>query len=299
MPQVFWSRDRRRRDNPDTQNMPNIPGAVDVARIESLAGGIVHLADGTDLPDVDALILATGYEVRMPFLTAGGHLDEVDNKHPQPADRLTTNSYYIHPLYEHTLSLDMHYPLGALYFNGIVLYNPTGEFAAGCACSETDNNCPGMTDYAQALFTAYTIADPTLLPSREELYMALKAREARVRAEGADPAHFGHKVNKGYGPLFGHYAEGAHEDLLVHYLRDRGLAGRPGIPARGVNFTEPWRVFALEHGLDLLAAWYAGLGQKGHEWETKLTRGRRTEQDYVALMHEVVDWWRGKKEHPQ
>ncbi|EJD46845.1 FAD/NAD(P)-binding domain-containing protein [Auricularia subglabra TFB-10046 SS5] len=168
---VYWSGDVK------DGLLPVIPGAHDVPRIVSLAGGTVRLADGRELPDVDALILATGYEVRVPFLTAGGALHEVAPGAPQPTDRLTTNSYYMHPLYEHTLSLDTRYPLGSLYFNGIVLYNPTG-----------------MCDYAQGLFAAYTIALPELLASREELYAALKRREALIRSGGVDPAHYGHKV---------------------------------------------------------------------------------------------------------
>ncbi|KZV82441.1 hypothetical protein EXIGLDRAFT_843705 [Exidia glandulosa HHB12029] len=263
---LYWSRDPERRNRANAEFLPAPRGTLNVPRISSLSGGVVHLQDGRQLQDVDAIILATGYEIRMPFLTAGGCLDELEHTQPQPPDVLTTNSYYIHPLYEHTLSLDTRYPLGSLYFNGIIIYNPTG-----------------MTDYGQALFTAYTIANPALLESRDELFAALKAREARV--------------NKGYGALFGHLAGGSHEDLLVNYLRDRGLAGQPGIPPLGVNFTDPWRVFALEHGLEIHTAWYAGLEEQGEEWEKRLTHGRRTEEDYVRLMHEVVEWWAHKKQH--
>lgn len=80
---------------------------------------------------------------------------------------------------------------------------------------------------------------------------------------------------------------------MVDYLRDRNLrlAGRGGLPSAGVNYTEPWRVYAMEHGVDLLKAWLAGIKEGGEEWERRWSRGRRTEEDYVNLMHEIMDWW--------
>ncbi|KAI0032085.1 FAD/NAD(P)-binding domain-containing protein [Vararia minispora EC-137] len=273
---IYWSRDTKE-ENPLSPGWPSVPGVLDKPRISSLAGGIVTFKDGSSLSCVDTLLLATGYDLRIPFLTSGGVLAEVDG--PQPADELTTNGRYVHPLYEHTLSLDPTHPLGTLYFVGLILYNPTG-----------------MCDYAQGLFAAYTIADPRLLAPRDELYASLKARERQILAEGFDPAHYGHKVGYGYGPTSGHGANGSFEDLLVDYLRARGLTGRPGIPMEGMNYTEPWRVESWGHGLDLLFAWNAGEEREGaRAWNMRWTRGRRTEADYAALMREVSEWWDGEK----
>jgi hypothetical protein len=253
---------------------------IEKPRIASLNSGTIVFKDSTTLTSADTLLLATGYDLRVPFLTAGGVLEEVQELEPQPADRLTTNMRRVHPLYEHTLSLDASYPLGALHFNGLLLYNPTG-----------------MTDYAQALFTAYTLANPTLLETRETLFALLTARENRLHEAGFIPTHYGHKIVHGYGPLFGHGANGSFQDLLVDYLRDRGLAGYPGIPPLGTNFTEPWRVYVLRHGLDMLLAWNAGEDREGvRAWNERWVRGRRTEEDYLQMMYAVVEWWEKEKD---
>ncbi|EJD51203.1 FAD/NAD(P)-binding domain-containing protein [Auricularia subglabra TFB-10046 SS5] len=272
---VHWSRDSKK-ERPENPVFPEVPSVPDVTRISSLdANGTVTLRDGRQLHGVDALVLATGYDVRVPFLD---HLVESDER-PMNRYKLSTNSRYIRPLYEHTLSLDDSYPLGALYFCGILSYNPTG-----------------MTNYAQALFAAYTIADPLLLLNREQFYDALVAREKRVEEEGLDPDTLGHKVVRGYGRFAGHWAEGSFEDLMLNFIRDRGdYAGYPGIPPGGVNYTEKWRLTGLLTGLDIVEAWYVGLAREGDAWDARWTKGRWSEADYVDLMSEIMVWWRNVK----
>lgn len=272
---VHWSRDSKK-ERPENPVFPAVPNVPDIARISSLsANGTVTLRDGTRLYDVDTLVLATGYDVRVPFLD---HLVEGDER-PENRYKLSTNMRYIRPLYEHTLSLDDSYPLGALYLCGTLSYNPTG-----------------MTNYAQALFAAYTIADPSLLLKREEFYDALVAREKRIVEEGLDPDTLGHKVVKGYGPFAGHLAEGSFEDLMVNFIRERGsYAGYPGIPYAGVNYTEKWRLTGLITGLDIVEAWYVGLAQEGAAWDARWTKGRWSEADYVDLMSDIMVWWRKVK----
>lgn len=83
-----------------------------MSRITSVAAnGTVRFTDGAEAHDVHSIILATGYEWRVPFLTVGGMLDEIPDGTNASSHRLTTNSRYLRPVYERTLSLDPSYPL--------------------------------------------------------------------------------------------------------------------------------------------------------------------------------------------
>ncbi|KZV85019.1 FAD/NAD(P)-binding domain-containing protein [Exidia glandulosa HHB12029] len=279
---MYWSRDNKT-EAPAAPPFPSIPGVPDVKHVASLhANGSVLLTDGNWLENVDTFILATGYEMRIPFLTAGGVLDEV--KDPQPADRLTTNLRYIHPLYEQTLSLDPSYPLGALYFGGVLTYNPTGS-----------------TNAAQGLFIAYTIAQPELLKSRDELYALLKRREAFIRAEGFEPSRLGPKYGHGYGPFTGHLGNGSYEQLIVDYLVERSdgkLAGYPGFPPNGQNYTEGWRLWTMKRGMDIVFGFHDGIAREGADaWDRRWTKGLNSEADYVHAMHEFIDWLAEQKKN--
>jgi hypothetical protein len=240
----------------------------------SLKNGLPTLNNGATLPDVDTIILATGYEVRVPFLSATGFLDETP---PLNGDRLTTNGRYISPLYEHTVALDSRYPPGALYFISLLTYNPTG-----------------MTNAAQATFAVYTIANASLLGARDELRAALAQREQRVRNEaGVEPERYGHKVNAGYGAEEGYAADGFYQDLLVRSLvaRDPRLAGMPGIPRGGFNLTERWRVWVMEHTDQVLVGWHEMVDERGEGWEEEFVRGQGTEADYMDTMRRFLEFW--------
>ncbi|KAH7100361.1 FAD/NAD(P)-binding domain-containing protein [Auriculariales sp. MPI-PUGE-AT-0066] len=273
---VYWSRTVG--EGAGTLPLPLPEGVEGVPRIANLHNGIVTLQDGTELSDVTSILLATGYEIRMPFLAASGLIEDAYGA--APPDRLSTSTNYVHPLYEHSLSLDHRYPLGALYFISLMTYNARGS-----------------TNTGQALFAAYTMADPTLLDTRDNYYAALKRREAAVRAEGYDPARIGHRPGIGYGPLFGHLGDGPHQDLLVHALRSRRpeLAGYPGIPPFGINFTEQWRAYGIDHFMDVLEGWNYGTRTYGAQWEKDMVSGQRTEADYVETFHRFVDWWQHEK----
>ncbi|KAH7101288.1 FAD/NAD(P)-binding domain-containing protein [Auriculariales sp. MPI-PUGE-AT-0066] len=271
---VFWSR----QESVGGSHLYDSPKGV-----ESVP--TLHLINGTALPEVDFVILATGYEVTFPFLQEGGLLDEVERDIGlQPDDHLTTNSRYVRPLYESTLSLDPRYPLGSLFFVGILRYYPTG---LGC--------------YAQGLFAAYTIARPSLLGPRSELLASLRAREARVRAEfGVEMGKVGHRVDIGYGASHGFEDKGPFQDLLVHSLRehDPSLAGMPGIPPRGFNYTERWRAYIIKHALNVTYGWHARLDSEGEGldgWEGDYARGLRTEADYLDAVSRFLGWLKSKK----
>jgi hypothetical protein len=87
------------------------------------ARGIVF-EDGTTLEDVDALILGTGYDVRIPFLENGHTLttDSAAHSNKTYDQGLVTNLRYLFPLHEHIISLAPEYPLNALSFIGLPIY---------------------------------------------------------------------------------------------------------------------------------------------------------------------------------
>ena len=112
--QTYWSRDTRK-DNPDAVEFPVPKNCEERSRISSIhANGTVRFTNGTEAQNVHSIILATGYEQHIPFLTNAGFLDEV-KEHTNTTQRLSTNNRYIRPVFEHTLSLDPAYPLVSLF----------------------------------------------------------------------------------------------------------------------------------------------------------------------------------------
>lgn len=250
---------------------------------------------------IDTVILATGYIYRIPFLTSSGHLPEVQSQPSYELDdnHLTNIDYrYIRPLYRHVLSLDSSYPLGSLYFLGLPMYVA---------------NAP--SDSAQALFTAYTISDPTLLDSRETLLADLVDQEEQSvsaslftpsflvpsdpfsqslleRPNASSLAHVGHRIPE---PLE------AYQDSLVSYLQDHGLSAdnSPGVPPLGRKFTENWRVFCARTGPLLRKGW-ARVEDMGEEevkwWVDGVGKGTdeggvyEKEKEWVDLMVTLVEW---------
>lgn len=97
--------------------------------ISHFTASSVFFEDGSYLSDVDSIILATGYEFKVPFLsrvprnsgikspalvaTANPHVNSTT------AHALTTNLRYIFPLYEHIFSLSAEHPASALAFVGL------------------------------------------------------------------------------------------------------------------------------------------------------------------------------------
>lgn len=143
-----------------------------------------------------------------------------------------------------------------------------------------------MCNYAQGLFAAYTIAHPELLDSREDLYAAILRREQCVREAGFDPVHAGHR------PVG--YQNCEHtwfEDEMINYLKRHGLAGYPGVPAQGVNYTDAQRTWTYYHAFDLVMAWKQGVEPLGEDYAHQWVEGRETEEDWFDMMKELVVWW--------
>ncbi|KAI0067902.1 dimethylaniline monooxygenase [Artomyces pyxidatus] len=259
---------RERVGNPSAPPFPVIPGAVTKPGIRWFTQDAIVFEDNTTLTHIDTVIFGTGYEQRIPFLTEGGHLSLLPECPTGPQAHLTTNLRYVRPVYEHVLSLDTSYPVGSLYFIGLPI------FVANA-----------ISDYAQALFTAHTIADPSLLLSREEFFDDLLHEEARLRADGLDPGYVGHRI-VGEGGATGY------QNRLVGYLQARGLAGQPGIP-RGRPFTDPWR---SEYQGEYLRRGWTRVEERGEEFVREWLEGIETEQQWVDMMARLTEW---EKQHEE
>ncbi|KAI0050651.1 FAD/NAD-P-binding domain-containing protein [Auriscalpium vulgare] len=249
---------------------PRLPGLTIKKQIDYFTPHGIVFVDNSTISDVDTVILATGYEYRFPFLTAGGHLDIVSDEN-EGEEHLTTNLRRLRPLYEHILSLDAAYPLGALYVVGLPIYINSG-----------------FNDAALGLFVAYTVAFPHLLASRTELLEHLRADEASQRAAGLDPPYVGHRLVRPGGAT-------VYQDGLVEYLQVRGLAGHPGVPPLGEKFTPPWRTYGMAHGGALRRAW-TRVEEAGQGEVRRWLEGVETEEDWADLIARLVEWEQGVEE---
>jgi hypothetical protein len=257
---------------PDDQRGETGGGAIRVPLIARFNTTSVIFADGSALHDVDSVLLATGYELKVPFLSAplSSALSEQPIYQTPPEDRvnsttahvLTTNLRYLFPLHEHIFSLSKAHPPTALMFIG----QPIGV-----------SNCP--SDRAQALLAAHAVADPSILGTRQELLSVLEERETRLRSHGQDPYQLGHRLTAWPG-----MAQDYH-DRLVDFLRAKGKLP-PGPP-----FTEPWRREVTTIGKIFLMrrAWFRveSLG----EAEVRRWVGRaRTEEQWAEVMVRLIAW---------
>ncbi|KZV66746.1 FAD/NAD(P)-binding domain-containing protein [Peniophora sp. CONT] len=249
----------------------DIPGVVQKPALSHFTADAVVFVDGTQLTGIDIVVLATGYEERVPFLTQGGVLS-VD-KHRDPAKQgldLSTNLRYIRPVWRHIFALDPALPPTALAFVGLPIFvnNGPNSFSAG-------------------LFIAHVLANPSLLPTREELLQELRDREDASRAAGLDPEYVGHRLIALPGEE--EPAGLAYSDTLIRYLQERGLAGLSGIPPLGQNYTEPWRRRATQNGFTLRRAWQR-IRDAGDE--AKWVKGVSTIEQWDELIGRLLEWER-------
>ena len=202
------------------------------------------------------MILGTGYDLRIPFLEAGGELAVT------PASRtrdrgLSTNLRYLFPLHEHVFSLSALYPTNALAFIGLPVLV---------------SNCP--SDLAQSVYAAKVIANASLLGPREALLAALDEREDDLRSRGYDPYHIGHRM----------VVEGSDFDYQDRLIEDLKVQG--ALPDDGVRFVEPWR--REVRGYQYLRRGWKRVEELGLEREW--LKGVETEVEWANLMKRLDAW---------
>ncbi|KAK2460843.1 hypothetical protein APHAL10511_007313 [Amanita phalloides] len=240
------------------------PKVIRKPGISYFTRGSIVFVDGTEVVGVDSVILATGFQLRKPFLEAGHALvtDPIASS-SNAKDTLMSNTHYIFPLYKHIFPLSLMYPTTALSFVGLPI-GPTSF----------------SSTVAQSIFIAYNIRDPTLLPSRETMLHELALQEQAFKAKGFDSYTTGHRMPNG------EWAND-YQDDLVDCLKRKGA-----IEGDGKNFVEEWRrngdtYRSLHRGWKRIEA----LGV-GDEW----IKGVSTEEQWADLMQRVDEWQRDYEE---
>ncbi|VDC02869.1 unnamed protein product [Peniophora sp. CBMAI 1063] len=252
------------------RNAPlDIPGAAKKPALSHFTANSVVFEDGSELTGIDIVVLATGYEVRIPFLTQGDVLSVDVHRDPKKqGSSLSTNLRYIRPVWRHIFALDPALPPTALSFVGLPVFV---------------NN--GPSSYATGLLIAHALANPSLLPTHEEALRELEEREAALRAAGLDSEYVGHRLIALPGEE--EPAGLAHSDATIRYLQERGLAGLSGIPPLGQNYTEPWRRRATENAFVLRRAWQR-IRDAGEE--QKWVSGVSTIEEWDELIGRLIEW---------
>lgn len=233
----------------------------------------VIFEDGTSATDVDTVILGTGYENLVPFLsppyaksllvTEPSSLVNSTNAH-----KLTTNTRYIFPLWKYIFSASPALPPTALAFIGL---------PAMIA------NCP--SDNAQGLLVAHAIANASLLPPREALLAEVVARENELRSLGFDPYKVGHR-------LVGSPTEPwDYQDDVVHFLQDRGVP--VPIDQGWGKYVEPWRRHERSEMVLIKNGWER---VKSRGEEAQWLAGVESEEEWAALMDRLAAWEKAQEE---
>ncbi|KAI0264175.1 hypothetical protein BC834DRAFT_274353 [Gloeopeniophorella convolvens] len=257
-------------------DFPDIPGVTRVPEIARFTRDTIVLKDNTTLTHIDTVLLATGYDRRVDFLEAGGGLTRIPRgarvHDPADAPELTNSGRYMRPLFRHVLSLAPTYPLGALYFVGVPIIVSNA-----------------MSDSAQALFVAHTLANPALLAQRSTFLADLRAQEALAVARAGHVDTPGHRI---VGPGGG----ADYQDGLVGFLQQHGLGGRGGVPPTGTPFTEGWRRLCAEHTAGMLRRAWARVEGGGYKAIRHWLRGVHTEAQWANLTARLLEWERQKED---
>ncbi|KAI6149288.1 hypothetical protein BKA82DRAFT_1006115 [Pisolithus tinctorius] len=216
--------------------------------------------DGSTVQDVDTVLLATGYDLRVPFLEEGGEVIVKPGSNETDGHKLATNLRYLFPLHQHIFSLSASYPTNALAFIGL----PRSPYIRS-------------SNTAQSIYATSIIANGSLLAPRAELLSELADSEEDLWRRGYDPYYIGHKMvnNSTFD-----YQEG-----LIKTLRSK-----EGLPEQNIPFIEPWRRESLDYLSGSLKRGWKRLEVLGlaEEW----LEGVESEDEWADLMRRVNAWQR-------
>ncbi|KDQ10643.1 hypothetical protein BOTBODRAFT_57875 [Botryobasidium botryosum FD-172 SS1] len=254
--------------------LPVAPPAIRKPRITRFNSSAVIFDDGSATFSADTLLLGTGYEARAPFLSDGGVLRTFPpSVNTSNVEGLTSNSYYIRPLHALSVPITSSLPPNALYFIGLPV------FTANCA-----------TSTAQSIFAAHTIANSSLLPSRDEMLTGVLEREEGLRQKGFNPLKVGHYFGK-----LGEITESKdYEDGLVAFLRARGARVRVGAGREDGAYNEPWRRESWSD-LGLIMAGWKRVEKAGEAQVREWLDGVETEGEWAGMMRRLAEWERKKQ----
>ncbi len=156
--------------------LPPVPGAVQIGLIIDVSTEGLLLSDGTVIatPEKTTIILATGYQIRVPFIDLIREDPTYQSPLPGLQRTLTNNLALIRPLHRHIFAIDERLPRNALAFIGLPV--PIAN---------------GPSSYAQGLFVAHAIASDDWLPDKDKMLAELDAHEQMYRDQGFEPLEIG------------------------------------------------------------------------------------------------------------
>ena len=272
------------------------PGVIYKPRTKGFTALSVQFEDGTEVSDVEVVILATGYNHRFPFLdpsdpynrpsreliTSGQHAIMTTNasahSRPEGEQRLTTNLNYIFPLDRQVVSLSSLHPLNALFIIGLPF--PGANALNGIAQSMFAGHLIAHPDrvYPTSHITGQEGWNETL--AREMLLKNLTTFEKRLAGEGFDIYQLGHMMS------FGLYTDAEYQDSLIAHLQTQGLVPPHG---GGYIFVEPWRTRVREEASGLRRIWRE-IESRGEDEVKRWLDGVETEEKWADLIDRLVKW---------
>ena len=273
-----------------------VPGVIYKPRTKGFTSSSVQFEDGTEVYDLDVVILGTGYESRFPFLDPSDSYNQLarglptNERHivvttnasahsrPEEEQRLTENLKYLFPLDKQIVSLSSLHPLNALLFINLPL-----------------PSIHAPNSVAQSIFVGHLIAHPNrVYPTsyitghegwnetlaRELLLKNLTAFEKELADEGFDVYRLGHRTDLESTSWHGY------QDSLIAYLQSQGLVPRHD---GGYIFAEPWRVRAVDTKAHLRIIWEE-VESRGEEEVERWLDGVETEEEWADLMDRLLKW---------
>lgn len=234
----------------------------------------VVFEDGTSVSDVGAVILGTGYEWIWPYLSPphGNALlvnrDDLISVNSTTARKLTTNTKYIFPLWNYLFSVSPNLPPTALAFIGL-----------------SEGAPDAVVGSLLGLLIAHSLANASLLPSRETMLSDVIARENLIRSRGLNPYKIGHFLVSAETDPFDF------QENIASWLRDRGVPVRTD-PDTG-NFVDAWRHGNFDDFVLVRSGWerIQRLGEVA-KWLT----GVESLDQWGALLRRIVNWEKTQEE---
>ena len=265
-------------------------------RTKGFTSASIQFEGGTEVFDVDIVILATGYEYRFPFLDTSDPYNRPArgspsneqytvlttnasvHSRPEGEQRLTENLNYLFPLDRQIVSLSSLHPLNALFFIGLPV--PIIHASSDVAQTTFAGHLIAWPDrvYPTSHITGHEGWNETL--ARELLLKNLTTFENQLAGEGFDVYRLGHMMD------IGSYSGYDYQDSLITHLQSKGL-----VPPydRDYVFVEPWRIRGRENKVQLRKIWDEIEGRGGKEVERWLD-GIETEEEWADLMDRLLKW---------
>ncbi|GAA5878117.1 hypothetical protein JCM1840_002247 [Sporobolomyces johnsonii] len=261
---------------------PPVRGTIQKPRIAHFTPSSIVFADGSVLAIPSSskftIVLATGYELRIPFLSPSllstGSIPPSRSR-PTP---LSTNGIYLRPLYRDLFPISSpSLPSNALALIGLPWFVAAGQ------CS-----------YIQGLVAGHAFAtapgEDGVLGVEAEQWRELENREAtRIKDEGLDPLEVGHKFT-----LPGQAED--YQDALLALVRLRSPLALPShLGPSSQPFVPAWRRWARSKEVFLrLRRGFERAQKEGIEEEFRVKVGR--EDEWVGVMERLDEWERGREE---